>query len=375
MLDKKKILFIGIGACGAKIIDEIRDRDSRYTTLYINTSIKDVEPRKYANLDANVYCIPSADGTGKNRNKAKEYAKDYFVSIIDTIKRYRTHNVIYLVTSCGGGSGSGLTPMIIKMLKKACPDKTVNLVAVKSSLKDSKRAIENTIEFWNDMAVVNEFINAKIYLDNDKGDEDYINKQFARDLDDAISLASGHEKNVIDETDLENVMTAKGGLTILRLNKEFSDNAEFLIQKSIKDSIYIESIEEDCKYLCLSLKDKDFSIKVIENIKNEFEIEEDVFVSENMRDNILILSGTPLPKLMIEMLNEELKERELEAEKRREKREKKEKELKVEIGSNTESEVARLVKKENNNVVDEKTTGASSEIEDLFSDGFFDDLM
>lgn len=367
MLDKKRILFIGIGACGAKIVDEIRDKDSRYTTLYINTSIKDVEPRKYADLETNVYCIPSADGTGKNREKAKEYAKDYFVSIIDTIKRYKTHNVIYLVTSCGGGSGSGLTPMIIKMLKKACPEKTVNLVAVKSSSKDSKKAIENTIEFWNDMSVVNDYVSAKIYLDNDKGDEDYINKQFAKDLDDSISLALGHNKNVIDETDLENVMTAKGGLTILRLNKEFDGNSEFIVQKAIKESIYVEPVDEDCKYLCISLKD---NISDINAIQEEFYPEEDVFISENNRDNILIISGTPLPKLMIEVLNEELQERKLESRKRQEKRAEKEKSLKIDMGSTSNNHKNTVV-----NVEEKKTTGASSEIEELFADGFFDDLM
>ena len=369
MLDKKRILFIGVGACGAKIIDEIRERDARYATLYINTSIKDVEPRKYSDLETNVYCIPSADGTGKNRDKAKEYAKDYFVSIIDTIKRYKTHNIIYLVTSTGGGSGSGLTPMIIKMLKRACPDKIINLVAVKASSKDSKRAIENTIEFWNDMPVVNNLINAKIYLDNDKDEEENINKQFARDLDDAISLASGSDTNVIDETDLENVMTAKGGLTILRLNEEYAENAEFAIQKAIKDSIYVEPVEEDCKYLCVSLRDEIFNI---EEIKNQYYAEEDIFISVNQRDNLVVVSGTPLPKLMIEMLNEELKDREVEAQQRREKREKKEKELIIEMSKS---------KKETKSVKHEikedkiKSNGSSSEIEDLFSDGFFDDLM
>lgn len=366
-MDKKRILFVGIGACGAKIVDEIRERDPRYATLYINTSIKDVEPRKYAKLDSNVYCIPSADGTGKDRGKAQNYAKDYYVSIIDTIKRYKTHNVIYLVTSCGGGSGSGLTPMIAKMLKKTCPDKSINLVAVKSSSHDTKRAIENNIEFWNDMLKVDKDVDSKIYLDNEKDTEDEINKRFAKDIDDAISLSSGNTSNVIDESDLTNVMTAKGGLSILRLDPNNSSNAEFAIQKAMKDGIYVEPVEEDCKFLCVSLRNESFNAK---EIQEQFYVEEDTFMNTNTRDNLVIVSGINLPKLMIEMLNEELKDRSNQASQRKKRRLEENSDLTIKIAKDDKNKSTNQA-----SAKEEVSSGKSSEIEDLLGDGFFDEFF
>ncbi|MBO3442925.1 cell division protein FtsZ, partial [Clostridium haemolyticum] len=115
-MEKKDILFVGIGEAGGKLLNEILKKDKRYVGLYINSNYDDFADLETAN--DNMYIITAGQGTGKNRQKSKALLKSNINSIMDEILKYRTSEVVHFLFSLGGGTGGGSTPTIIKALGK-----------------------------------------------------------------------------------------------------------------------------------------------------------------------------------------------------------------------------------------------------------------
>ena len=134
---------------------------------------------------------------------------------------------------------------------------------------------------------------------------------------------------------------------------------------AMRESIYVETNLDEVVNLGISLKGNDFNKEEVEEF---FFIENDVFEGINDTDNMIITSGTELPKLAFELIEEEIKSREEDVRKRRQK--KLEKRENLIIGSNK-----KVDKQEIEEVIDISKAKSSKEIENIFADGFFDDLM
>lgn len=375
-MDKKNTLIIGAGAAGAKLADTILDMDSRYECLFINSSVKDVKPRKYAKLGRNVYIIPNADGTGKDRTKGKEYIKEQQTALTDKLSEYELFSNIVIAFSMGGGTGSSFSPLITMIIARIFPKTKIHLVAVKPKMKSSKKILQNAIDTWNDITKVKDLCASITILDNDKREtEEMINECWAKDFDDVMNLTIGDPTQVLDEDDLDNLLDSRSrkddiirenrGLNILRLKGEYSDSIELAVEMAMRESIYVETNLDEVVNLGISLKGNDFNKEEVEEF---FFIENDVFEGINDTDNMIITSGTELPKLAFELIEEEIKSREEDVRKRRQK--KLEKRENLIIGSNK-----KVDKQEIEEVIDISKAKSSKEIENIFADGFFDDLM
>lgn len=393
-ISKRSTLFIGAGACGGKQIDEIMDLDSRYNCMYFNTSAKDVRPRKYANMDKNVYCIPFMDGSGRERAVTKKAVQENISSILDFTSSFENMETIFIVGSMAGGTGGAsivpITVSLVRMFKSDGKNIKVIPVFTKPCKTDSKKLLENAIECWEDIKKMYDKSNpfkpdSIIFLDNDKFDtEEEVNKAFARDIDDAISLSAGEGENVIDSGDLGKVMTARGVMTILRLDEEVKDDIELALRIGLENSPYSNYCDdEDCKYLCVSLKSElaeyeDGSIEEeliteykFNDIKNAYFIHDDFYKGTNTRDNIVIVSGQELPEAMITELRQSLKEKKDEILKRRILRKEREKnEVKT---LKRKVEVAR--KEETPKKKRKVMTGTSKDFDDLLDDGKLDSFF
>ena len=309
-MDKKKILFIGIGAAGNKIVNEFLKIDSRYRGLFVNTTAKDLEKLEKSNLDSNVFLIPNADGTGKDRDKAKNYVKDDLYSLMDVLGNYKQQNKIFVVFSMGGGTGSGISPLIPAIFSKRFSEKTINIIGVSPALKSSKKVLTNALECWNDLIKMKSLINSFMFIDNDKNlSENEINKQAVKEFDDMLNISVASSSNVIDSADLSTLLSAKGATHFYQLNDDYCDDIKTALNKAIKKSVFIEPESKKrirCEYLGISLKSKKFDS---EDIEDNFRVKEDTFYGNNDKCNMLVMSGCSMPLDMVEMIEEELKER------------------------------------------------------------------
>jgi hypothetical protein len=288
MLSKDDLLLIGIGEAGNRILSEILKKDKRYIGLFINTSYKDVLQVDNAK---NVYLIPSSDGTGRNRHLAQMYVKDYVNSIIDQIDKFPLQRNITVLFSMGGGSGSGIAPLLIKLLNKVRPNKVINIVAILPSIEESNKVKENAIECWNEIVEISN-IRTSFILDNNKRENKYqINKEFANLFDSMMDISKLTESNlgVIDTADAEVLITAKGSTGIYQLDENESDT-KVALAKAYKRSIFVDFSKDECNYLGISLlPDSDINRN---DLVKHFKPKKDRFIEGfNEKCNLVIVSG------------------------------------------------------------------------------------
>lgn len=298
---KNDILWVGVGEAGGKIVKEFLDTDSKYIGLFINTSSNDID--KLGDV-LNVYKIPNARGTGRDRNKSKLYAKRHYESIIESILSFTSQRVINLVFSTAGGSGSGLAPtiarMLCKVIKETGIDKVVNLVAVLPSLNESKKSLSNTIECWNEVMSISKIVNNIMFIDNNNAcgkDLNEINNEFVYLYDSVMEIPNemSNEYSQIDETDLENVLLAKGVSCIF--NIEDGDNTENNLKIALKESIFAKIDSFRSTHLCMAFNDADY-----DTIIDEFRPREEFFKGYNSENNLILVSGLRPPKEVIELI-------------------------------------------------------------------------
>ena len=379
-MDKNKILFIGCGQAGNNALNEILKLDTKYNGLFVNTSMTDImpliknetNPTNQAVLGQNVFVIPNADGSGKNRTKAKQYAKQYVSSILAELEKYPLQENIYVVFSMGGGTGSGLAPTLSSMIRMRFPKKSVHLIAIKPKLKENKRVIENAIECWNDLtkAYVNEKMSFHTisFLDNDKRDNELeVNKEWAKSLNSALSLSAPHVRGTIDTADSTTLMTeAKGYQVIYNLDEQLKDTVKNAITYAMNDSVYFEPISNKCVYLGISTKPETFDHYAI---SDAFDVRESTFEGYNDKENILVISGATLPKLMAEMLKESLDEKNKQTNSIFDEEE----DLSIAIDVDSNQKVKSTIvqpKTEEQNLVK-----SDEEVKELFNDEFWDDIF
>lgn len=118
---KNKIGFVGIGQCGGNVIvqGEIRG----FVTGAMNTSPEDLNAQAMRIIN-NKLLLGKNGGCGKERKIAKKDVKAYHEQIIEFIKTKIIGpnpdlELVYLVFSTSGGTGSGMGPIIIDLLKRA----------------------------------------------------------------------------------------------------------------------------------------------------------------------------------------------------------------------------------------------------------------
>ena len=139
---KLKVGFIGIGQAGNNIADVAELFG--YRTAVCNTSPEDLES---VQLVKNKVLLGSNGGAAKDRKMAKRDAKDNYNKIVDLIKnKFNGINMIYFVFSAGGGTGSGMSPMMIDVVRRLIPDKKFGCVTILPSKSESIVAQINALE-------------------------------------------------------------------------------------------------------------------------------------------------------------------------------------------------------------------------------------
>lgn len=140
-----KMGFIGIGGVGGHYLKYSREKGFR--TLEINSTIEDVEDNTYNHL-----IIGESDGTNKNRQRSKEFIKRDREIILESIKDYFVdENLIFIISSAGGGQGSGANALINELIKNTLKKDCISLLYTPTIQEDYKY-LSNCLEVIKELA-------------------------------------------------------------------------------------------------------------------------------------------------------------------------------------------------------------------------------
>jgi len=144
-----KVGVIGLGNAGNQVA-ELAFKSRQIPAIAINSSEKDL-----MNISAiDKLLIGDQKGAGKDRTEAKKFMKNHITALMKQeklIKFIEDLEVIFVVSSIGGGTGSGMSPVFTEILTKAFPLKRIVLVEIYPALSESIAAQQNAIDYLKEV--------------------------------------------------------------------------------------------------------------------------------------------------------------------------------------------------------------------------------
>lgn len=311
-MNKQKIAFIGNGGCGNKLLDALLSIDPRYHGIYSNTNIEEMKDLKHYSSSNSLY-FPSGQGTGRDRETAKTLMKQDQAQIIDfftsKFPAATGINNYFIATSTDGGSGSGSTMMIAKVIKKAVnPKAKVNVLAAMGDLKGNIASLKNTKGFWQDLlnGMKQGVIDSVQFIDNNKMiDENTFNHMVMKEFDDSISINA----NEIDIVDSEKVNTVFGYKVTLKLDPEIKDIKKAIEDAKIRSNFIIPEDIDECENLMVSVNEGSYDKAAFQNLFKVYNLDKYDY-NKIPGKNMIVMGGVEMPKEYIQMINDELNNRE-----------------------------------------------------------------
>lgn len=327
-----KVATIGIGNAGNQIAD-LAMREKQIPGIAINSSSKDT---------VNVKSIPSilvgdAKGAGKNRNNAKKYIRNNITELLENEEfnsLISENEVIFVISSIGGGTGSGMAPVLTDLLTRKYHTKLFILVEIFPQIKESIAAQQNSIEFLKEVKTSNPNCIFMCYDNNKYADLpitealEKVNKEIVEHLDIIKGTYLYPTKyDSIDEKDMLTILSQPGRLVVYSID---NIKEKDLDEKSIEDML-LENIKT---HSCNVELDRDRVVKSLgimfslnENILKQFDVnipKVKSFMGEfyggfthahesKKEDNFpnmvsIIMSGLSLPDDRIEKIDQRLQE-------------------------------------------------------------------
>ena len=281
--DLLKIGVLGLGNGGGNVADFASAEG--FDAVAVNAATKDLD-----RLQNNVIKFPIGDGkgTGKNREEAKAFLNNH-IGILEDIKMVEfinSHDVITVVSSTGGGFGSGASIELAKKIHEKYPNKCIIPVGIFPFDDEGYTAHEHSVEWLLELKECDEF--GYMYYDNNRfasrtpeevcdlinceivtafkifrGDYTLEDRTGGVDPRDMLTTLSVPGRIVayllqIEEADIINDSLVE---TILASIKDESGNAELVQDKQIMASVfqyclhnqfrsYVPSIKHDLQEIC-----------------------------------------------------------------------------------------------------------------------------
>ncbi|HSH50208.1 MAG TPA: hypothetical protein VK982_00640 [Bacteroidales bacterium] len=284
---KERLLFVCVGQGGGNIGQLFEAKG--YNCYFINTSYDDL-----VTIEAkHKYHIPGGNGCNKNRQKALQYAKDYYDNMINLIdEKFPMQDIVYFIYTLGGGSGGGLSPILLDLISKKNPDKHYGAINILPNINEPIKCQINAAKAFQQTENIEDI--TILTLDNNTiYDKFKINFAFYSIFDCLMNITNPDPRGIIDGAELETLLTCSGHMYISLI-----DSWNY-INDSINKNIFTP-FDEGCRYITTTSKDK-FNI---ENIINVFGKPIDTFQGYNNNYNMIIASGMPTPTRVINKIIE-----------------------------------------------------------------------
>lgn len=314
--------IIGIGAAGNKASINLIEKGiiGKENIHLLNTTLKDI-PEEYKKDGNMVHKFSSIlGGCGKEPTKGHKHMlsaiRNKQIDLSSFITE-RTQEVV-IVTSTGGGTGCGATPLVAKyFIQLGLPVHVFAFIP----FGDEARELNNTLSFFKNMDdnIILHTIRNEDYLDytNDySAAEESANDDFAKQIEILTGSKMIASSQNIDDTDMYKVSTTTGYQDIQHIPLINVKNEE-LFNKTIKDAfdnIKCMEYEPTSKRLAviINIADKaviDDKLEVIKRYTGEpFETFRHIQYNEDDEEYIdIIASGMNFPKKGIIDINKKYK--------------------------------------------------------------------
>ena len=245
---KLRIGLIGIGNAGNQVVNSAYKEG--FTEVFaINSSERDLSD---SNVNASIPSFLVGDearGAGKNREKAKELFKIngkklFAVPAFDHI--VRNSDILFVIGSTAGGTGSGIGPDMAYLLANSYPHKIVIFYGILPKLSDSITAQNNCINCLHEINSMNiPFMLTDLsFWENIPNDIAYV--ECAKHTIECINVIKGKYlyetvNNSIDENDMRTIVGESGYLSVYQVDRITSvqvdqETIQSLMIKRIKKS-------------------------------------------------------------------------------------------------------------------------------------------
>lgn len=256
----RRITIIGVGNCGGQVaLLAEKKYPEIFDSVYVNTSEADLSMITSENgLKFKIGKNEEVEGTGKNRDKMKEYLRTDIEKILgdkDLQERIVEKKYCFIISSAAGGTGSGSSPILLEFMRQMFPDTYFILVTVLPQIQATEMEQGNALEYLSELYdVLGEDTTYMVYDNETVADLpptralEIVNENIVED----IRVISGIDNfptpyNSIDDADMETIVKKPGRLLVTRLTsnlteKVFEDNnIDQMIIKNIKRSNHAET--------------------------------------------------------------------------------------------------------------------------------------
>lgn len=367
-MKKTQILACGCGGCGNNLLDDFLSLDKRYTGIFMNTNLSEMENKRHFDRERKCFYIPNADGTGKDRDICEKYVKEEAPKFLEMINRFPEQKHYIFYTSGNGGTGSKSVILLSRVIKRAYPNKTISVCGTMPNIGESDIDFRNAQDFWNELldCIKKGIIDNFYLIDNNKRfTESQINRYAVSDINSTFDdITTGK----LDSSDISRFHTAKGYNTILRLDNRYR-NADDAIDNAMNESVFfMPPLNDDRKIECdvfiANINTNDFDEKEIRRRFNSFEFSKINLTTEG--ETTILAGGCNIPKEAIELVQEALEEIN-----RRKVLRRKDNldDLLVQSNHNTKSQSSNAI--DSGNSINRNARISSKDLDDLFADDDF----
>lgn len=211
--------IIGIGNAGSQVASLALSEN--IDAVVMNSSENDL-----STIPDDVLKFPLGDlrGAGKNRGEAKKFLKESIRKILEEkafIEFMNSKDVMFIISSTGGGTGSGMAPILSQILKKSFPDVYIIIVGILPKIDEAYSTQINTLEYMEELYKKMDNATYMLY-DNDKlGDlpshimMEKINKSIVEDIK-VLRGTYNHKTKYssIDEKDMSMIISTTGRIVV-----------------------------------------------------------------------------------------------------------------------------------------------------------------
>jgi hypothetical protein len=204
---------------------------------------------------------------------------------------------VFFVLTLGGGTGGGISPVIMDILSSRNLDKKYGaIIILPANNEPSIKCLNNGLESYKELsAIMDENLNSIFILDNNKGNKFSINQEFVYTFDRLINITIPDERGIIDGAELECLITQKGVSVIC-------DVKEIDGKLTIDENIF-SPFKGQSSYLGISLKDR----VNIDLIQARFGTPNDTFIGYNDHANMVIATGLQIDSNRLKEMSEVVK--------------------------------------------------------------------
>ena len=226
-----KIAVLGIGNAGNQVANLATA--NQIESFCVNTSERDLDT---IDQGISVFLFGNSEGAGKDRGVAKNYVKTQYSALLNNeiFDSFITDkDIIFIVSSTGGGTGSGVSIILSDILSRVYQNKVFINIGILPMLSESIGAQRNTLEFFKELKNLNK---SYMLYDNNKYKNLSVNecmKKVNSEIIDMMKYIRGDYSyqssyGMIDDADMYKILTVPGMINVSAfenfMEKDMEDN-------------------------------------------------------------------------------------------------------------------------------------------------------